>query len=915
MKIAQFPRSMLVFLCLSIASQASAFPDGVTQGASVEGITEYQLDNGLRVVLFPEPGAEQITVNITYFVGSRHEGYGETGMAHLLEHLVFKGSTNHPDISKELTDRGARPNGTTWTDRTNYFETLKATDDNLAWAIGLEADRMVNSFISADDLESEMTVVRNEWESGENQPFSVLLKRVTGTAFHWHNYGKSTIGARADVENVPIERLQAFYRKYYQPDNAMLVVAGRFEEERALELIAQKFGAIPRPDRTGANQIFPTYTREPTQDGLREVTLRRTGDTQILMGLWHVPPGPHEDFPAIEVLTRVLTREPAGRLYKALVETGKAASVSAFSFRFREPGMLLINAMARQDVDLAETRAAMLASLEDLRSNPVTDEEVERAKREISKFLEQQFLDTESFARGLSEWAANGDWRLYFVHRDRIGEVTAADVARAVDRYLMESNLTIGQFIPTEETPRRAEIPDVPDVAALVADYKGREAVQQAEVFDPDPANVDARTERTDLNTGFRVALLPKQTRGGSVHVDFSMRFGSEEALTGRAADGALVADMLLRGTTERDRQAIQDELDRLGATMSLSGEAALLAGSIETKKEHLADTLRLLGEILKKPAFDDKEWNLLKEERLMRWESVQKEPIFRAGMAMSRHLNPWPENHPDYVPTIAESIARLDSAELERAQAFYREFVGASSGGHMVIVGDFDSDEILPLVADIFDDWQPSEPYVRFARPFRDVGALNQVIETPDKANAFLTAGMNLKIRDDDPDYPAMVLANFMLGGGFISSRLANRIREEEGLSYGVGSSFSAHGIDERGSFGGYAIFSPENGEKVRIAFLEELELALEEGFSADEVEAAKRGYLDGQRINRTRDDWLASTIERNLFYNRTMTRATEVENAIARLTPEQILAAMRRHIDIEKLSIVMAGDFGDED
>ena len=233
------------------AAVAQQLPDGVTEVASVEGITEYRLDNGLRFLLFPDQSKQQITVNVTYMVGSRHEGYGETGMAHLLEHLVFKGTPDHPNIPDELTERGAFPNGTTWFDRTNYFETFPASEDNLAWALDLEADRMVNSFIAAEDLESEMTVVRNEWESGENQPIAVLQKRVMSAAYDWHNYGNSTIGARADLENVPIERLQAFYRKYYQPDNALVVIAGRFEPEYAIQLVAEEFGVIPRPDRTG----------------------------------------------------------------------------------------------------------------------------------------------------------------------------------------------------------------------------------------------------------------------------------------------------------------------------------------------------------------------------------------------------------------------------------------------------------------------------------------------------------------------------------------------------------------------------------------------------------------------------------------------------------------------------------------
>ncbi len=322
MKRITYLRAMSVLLCL-LLSVASAFAQA-EKITSVEGITEYRLQsNGLRILLFPDLSKPTITVNITYLVGSRLEDYGETGMAHLLEHMLFKGSTKHPNVPKELQDHGSRPNGTTWFDRTNYFETFQASDANLEWALDLESDRMVNSFVARKDLDSEMTVVRNEYESGENSPMNVLEERVLSTAFLWHNYGKSTIGARSDIENVPIQRLQAFYRNYYQPDNAILTVAGKFDEARTLGLITKYFGPIPKPQRV----LQSNYTSEPTQDGERSVTLRRVGEVQGVVVAYHVPPGSHPDFAPLDVATEILGDSPSGRLYKALVETKKAASV------------------------------------------------------------------------------------------------------------------------------------------------------------------------------------------------------------------------------------------------------------------------------------------------------------------------------------------------------------------------------------------------------------------------------------------------------------------------------------------------------------------------------------------------------------------------------------------------------------
>ena len=328
------------------------------------------------MLLFPDQSKPTVTVNITYLVGSRHESYGETGMAHLLEHLLFMGSKNHPNILQEFAQHGTVRNGTTWLDRTNYYETFAATDENLKWAIEMEADRMVNSFVAKKDLDSQMTVVRNEFESGENSPSRILLERAMSTAFLWHNYGNSTIGARSDIENVPIERLQNFYKTYYQPDNAVLLVAGKFDEAKTLSLIDSVFSPIPRP----ARKLQKVYTVEPVQDGERAVTLRRVGDVQLVNALYHVPSGSHPDFAAVDILAEVLGDTPSGRLHKALVESKKASSIFGFSFQLMEPGVAVFGAEVRQESSLDEARDALLTTVENLPATPVTKEEVERAR-------------------------------------------------------------------------------------------------------------------------------------------------------------------------------------------------------------------------------------------------------------------------------------------------------------------------------------------------------------------------------------------------------------------------------------------------------------------------------------------------------------------------------------------------------
>ncbi|WP_420806708.1 M16 family metallopeptidase [Hyalangium minutum] len=888
------------------ASPAQAKPGPLAPVASVEGINEYRLPNGLRVVLFPDPTKPTVTVNVTYFVGSKHEGYGEAGMAHLLEHLLFKGTPTTGNIPQALTERGARPNGTTWLDRTNYFETLPASDANLSWALTFEADRMVNSFIAKKDLDSEMTVVRNELERGENDPHSVLLRRVMSSAYLFHNYGKPTIGTRADVENVPIDRLQAFYRKYYRPDNAMLVVAGRFEEAKALQLIQNTFGKLKLP----AQPVPRTYTEEPTQDGEREVTLRRVGETGALISTYHVPEGAHPDFAAIDVLTEVLGDTPSGRLYKALVEPKKAARAFAYNLQLQDPGVLVFRAQLREGQSMEAAREVLVKTVEEAARTPFTAEEVNRAKTSLLKQVELILNDSERSAILLSEWAAIGDWRLFFLHRDRIEAVKPEDVTRVAATYLKTSNRTLGEFIPTPK-PDRAEMPPRVDMAAMLKGYQGRAAVAQGEAFDPSPANIEARVQRSQLPGGLKLALLPKKTRGEMVSVALNLRWGTEKAVMGKEYSANMAGSLLLRGTKTKTRQQLQDAFDRLKARVSVDGGPMGASVSVETKRENLPEVLRLVAEVLREPAFDAQEFALLQQERLAGMEKSRSEPDTQGTYAYRRLLgSQYPKGHPYYAPTVEEDLAGVKGVTLEQVRAFYRDFYGASNG-ELGAVGDFEPKELSALVGELFNGWKSPSPYVRIPQTFNDVGAKAQALETPDKANAFFMAGQNLQLKDDDQDWPALMVGNFMFGGGFLNSRLATRIRQKDGLSYGVGSGLNAGAVDPVGSFYAYAIYAPQNAEKLEAALREELSLALEKGFKPEELEKARAGLLEYRQTGRAQDGGLARTLANYLFLGRTLDYDAQLEQRMAKLTPDDVRQALARHVDAKKLTVVKAGDF----
>jgi zinc protease len=874
---------------------AAPLPAGMVRGPSVEGITEYRLPNGLKVLLFPDSAKPTVTVNVTYLVGSRHENYGETGMAHLLEHMMFKGAPAHRSIPQQFSERGMEFNGTTSYDRTNYYEVFDASGDNLKWALDMEADRMVHSFIAKKDLDSEMTVVRNEYESGENDPFSVLLKRMTSIAYDWHSYGRSTIGNRSDIENVKIANLQAFYHTYYQPDNAVLLVAGKFDTAQTLAWISRAFGAIPKPKR----QLPAFWTVEPTQDGERSFTVRRKGDFQVVALAYKVPAALHPDSDPLSVMSDILGDSANGRLHKALVDTGKAVQVFSFGQTGYAPGLQIVGALVKKGEPVEPVREALIGAVEGFAATPPTDEEMERVRRNYANSIENALNNPQQVGVALSEQIALGDWRLLFEGRDRLPTITSAQVAAAAGRYLRRDNRTAGTFLP-DDTPQRADIPAAPTVAEIMKDFKGKEATLTAESFDPSQANIMARTTLSTIG-GLKVAMLPKKNRGEAVTVDLRLHFGDEYNLFGKQSIPVLTYAMLMRGTTKYTRAQLADAFDKL----KISGDLY----HFTTTRAKLGDALRLVAHVLQEPSFPEAEFEQLRQQWIVSLESGRSDPQDLAGRAMEEYFNRYPKGDPRAVSTLDEQIAEVKALKLDDIKAFHRDFFGASHG-ELAIVGDFDPAASAKVVEDTLGGWKSAAAYQRIDSVNFDLAPVHKIIDTPDKENGVLAARLNLDLRTDDPDYPALELANYIFGDSGMSSRLMARIRQKEGLSYGGGSTLSVSDTDRASQFTVGAIAAPQNLAKVELAVRQELERARKDGFTAAEVAAAKSGLLQQRLQNRAQDGALSGGWVSYLYLDRTYEWSRQYEDKIRALTPEQVSAAFRKAIDPARLSFVIAGD-----
>ncbi|MCH7814631.1 MAG: insulinase family protein [Planctomycetes bacterium] len=639
--------------------------------------------------------------------------------------------------------------------------------------------------------------------------------------------------------------------------------------------------------------------------------------------LYHTPSGSHPDFPAIQVLRGVLTTRPAGRLYKALVETGIVASVSGSAFAWAEPGVMEFMAEVRLDKDVRLALDEMTKVVEGVATADITSEEVERIKTQLLKNIKLSLTNSGRIGVRLSESIAQGDWRLFFIHRDRLKQVKAADLTKVAQRYLVEANRTAGLFIPTEK-PSRTTVPPRPDVAEMVRNFKGSETIAQGEAFAATPENIEKRTRRLVLPSGIKVALLAKKTRCEAVRVSFRFHYGTADALRGHETALGLIPSMLMRGTRERNYQQLRDAIDQLESRIFVGGgrgrggrrggggggggAKGSFSASIESDRAHVIAAIELLGEILSQPAFDPAEFELVVKNRQSRLERSLSDPRARGMNALSRAMNPWPPDSIHYVPTIEEQIERLKSVSLGSVSDLYSRYYG---GGHLevAVLGDFDEAEVEAALKNVFGSWKSLAPYERIAREHRPIESASLSIITPDKEMATVAMGTTFEMRDDDPDYPALVLANYVFGQS-AKSRLMNRLRHEGGLSYGAGASLRVGRQDRRASLIGTAICAPQNAAEALTAMREEFAKWMAEGITDEELADARTSYALKFENTLANDRFVLGELVSGLEIDRTFVYRADLLAKIQSLTKADIQRVLAERLKDAPFVEMQAGD-----
>lgn len=886
------------------ATAAIPLPKGVHQVVLIQGVTEYRLDNGLTVLLAPDDSRAQTTVNMSYRVGSRNEGPGETGMAHLLEHLLFRGTPTHPNALAEFARRGLAANGSTSVDLTNFYATFASDPKTLRWFLGWQADAMLNSPITKADLDAEMTVVRNEMERDDNSAFSSLLRQTNAAAYVWHPYGRAVVGARSDVEHVDVAQLRAFYHRYYQPDNAVLIVTGNFEPRQTLQWIAQDFGPMAK-----ATRVLPReYTVEPVQQGARAVTLRRIGDSPIAVAQYHIPEAASDAFTALSIGTDMLADSPSGPLYQALVQSGEASSVFGFAQPMKQPAYMIFGAQLQPGTDAQAALHTLETSLESDGIAKLDEASLTRARTTWLNQWKQTYNQSASLADALSDAVALGDWRLFFIKKLRVQALTLDSVRNQLKTWLLPSNRTSGLYLPTA-APKYAPPAPAADLAPWIRKLQTGTARPAVAVFDTSAQAIDAATQRSTLklaNGPVTLALLPKPSAGGRVQAVLQLRFGTADQMRGLNLIPEVTAVMLKRGTPDLTRQQIDDRLNTLDAELSFSGDGNVLSARLASGREQFPALLDLTFHLLRDASFPAAELAKIQRSLTVNVENQSSNPDFLVRNALNRHDQPWKPDDIRYEPTPQQTLAWAKALTPQDLQHFHDKFYGAGNIS-LSAVGDFDPAAVTQHLKTDLTGWREAPPYQRIPDPWYAMKPKVFRISTPGKANADYRAALPVKLQDTDPRWPALMLANYLLGGSE-DSLLWQRVRVKDGLSYSVGSNLNVSSWEPSGSWVFFASMAPQNAASLERAVRDTLDAALQTGFTQVQVDQGVKSLLNYLQLGRSSDAYLSSRWSDYLQTGRSFAWQQHIIDQLKGLKADQVNTAMRDVLRPDALTIAIA-------
>ncbi len=860
------------------------------------------LENGMTILTKEVRSAPVVTVQVWYKIGSRDEAPGVNGIAHQLEHMLFKGTKDRPiQFGRLFAALGSNFNAFTSYDQTAYFGTVEK--NKLTSLLTLEADRMQNATIDTEKLTGEKRVVISELQGYENSPGYRLDRAVKRAAFPNTPYGLTVGGTKADVEKFTVEQVKSYYDSYYAPNNATLVVVGDFDTATLMAKVQETFGKVPRR-AVKVTQPTATMGATPTK---KRLTLKEPGTTQIASMVYPLPEANDPDVPAIDVMNYILTEGRSSRMYQSIVEAGIATSLDGGAANLRAGGWYELSGIVEVGKSLPKLEAAVEKEIKLVQAKSVTPAEISRAKAQLRAGYLLSNRDINSQARQLgNDQTTTGDYQFTDKYLAGVERVTAADVQRVAKKYLQEQFKTVGFFQPTK-------IAGKPEAAGsgggkTVGNYNPGAPVDPAELakylpaLDPDSASQSQfLPQEVKLKNGLRVFLLPDSSTP-TVTISGNIQAGAEYDSPQQAGLAALTATNLMSGTKTQTALAIATTLEDRGAGIGFgaSREGVSLGGSALSKD--LPVLLKTLGDVLQNATFPTQKFELSRQRALTSLKLELDSPNSVARKKFQQTI--YPKNHPFTIFPTAQTLTGLTAKDL---QAFYRQHY-LPSNTMMAIVGDFKVPEMKRLLEDNLGKWSTTATKIKLNYPATQLPAKQVLVNPvlPGKTQVVTLMG-NKAIDRKDPRYYSALVLNQILGGDTLSSRLGTEIRDRQGLTYGIYSSFAAGK-----KFGTFIISmqtAPEDTAKATqstIALLKDLQT---KGVTAAEVANSKRSISSNYNVDLASPDEIAGATLGNAIFNLNPNEISEFPKKIQAVTLEQVNQVAKELIQPDRFVIITAG------
>lgn len=882
-------------------SASAAVPTTMT---TTETVRKTVLDNGLTVLTKEVPTAPVVTVQVWYRIGSRDEAAGVNGIAHQLEHLMFKGTSDRPiQFGRLFNALGSQSNAFTSYDQTAYFGTVER--DKLRSLLALEADRMQNALINPDSLTSEKRVVISELQGYENSPDYRLDRAVMKAAFPNSPYGLPVGGTKADVQKFEVEQVRNYYSNYYSPNNATLILVGDFKTEPTLQAVKEVFGKVPKKDKSKPIAQKPPSTSKKPVKQTQPIVLREPGSAPLLNVVYPLPNVTHPDVPALHVLDLVLTEGRSSRLYQALVESGLVSGFSGYPANMISGGWYDLSATAAPNQDLNKINETIQTVLADVRSQGVTEEELTRAKTQLksSVLLRNRDITSQAFQLG-DDQTTTGDYKYTDRFLANVDRVTSADLQRVAKTYFTSDKATIGFFQPTTIDGKAGGSVNAGQTAEK---FNAGPPVDPAQVAKYLPAvqksdrTTQALPERYVLPNGLRV-LLMRDTSTPTVSLSANMQAGSEFDSNAKAGLAKLTADNLTNGTKTKDALTFAKTLEDRGINFGIETNRESVLVNANALSEHLPVLVQTLADVAQNATFPDRELELSRARSITALKVQLDNPAVLARRVFQQTV--YPENHPFYSFPTESSLKAIQRQDLINFyQTHYRPDTTIVS-----LVGDFDPATVKALIEKELGGWKVSgkAPTLVFPPISAPSSTVRRYAAIPGKTQSVTLLGSAGIDRRDPRFYNASVM-NQILGGDTLSSRLGSEVRDRQGLTYGIYSYFQAG--NRPGPFVISMQTAPEDADKAIASTVNLLDQIRAKGVSTAEVSTAQRSITSSYPVDLANPDQLASVVLMNEMYGLNPAELRQYPNQIAAVSQAQVNQAAQELLQPEKLIIVTAG------